>query len=387
MILFLKRYKVVQKIIYVIRSFDPGLSTHEVHFYPFIEELAKYIDIFLIVERGNWPDKSIVRIIKNLHLENIKDPVRRTYRVVKAYREAVTSGYDKLYINYSRYGAFLGGSFIKLIGGKSFYWHCFGDKYYFKDKKSKKSKLLLKLTSLFIDYFISGTPKTSEMYSEALHLPNNRFRVIPNCVDVNRYDPHRYDKFECRSKLDIPKDCSVILFVHTLSEDRGTHLLVPIMQKIKSEIYSPLMIIVGDGPDRSFLEKEIKIAELESCMRLEGSISNIDLPNYYGASDLFIMPSLTECFPRVILEAMAMNLPIVTCDVGGVAEILPYQYKKIITVPGDIYKLGELLVLLFQDLNLRSELSELGRHHVIKHFSVSAITEKFVNEIFITKNN
>ena len=84
-----------------------------------------------------------------------------------------------------------------------------------------------------------------------------------------------------------------------------------------------VFLVVGKGPDMESVKLQVAQLGIEANFKLAGFVSDEDLPSYYNAADLFVLPSKSgEGLPLVALEAMACGLPVIATDVGGIREIL-----------------------------------------------------------------
>ena len=125
-----------------------------------------------------------------------------------------------------------------------------------------------------------------------------------------------------------------MLFVHTFNKCRGADILSLIAQKIKAQNLDILIVAIGRSGDYSLsLKQEIDEYKLQDCLLNLGQIANKDIDKYYKVSDLFIMPSRGEGFPRVLLEAMACGCPTLAFDVGGVNNILSADTHDELVIP------------------------------------------------------
>src|SRR5213075_3184112 len=83
-----------------------------------------------------------------------------------------------------------------------------------------------------------------------------------------------------------------------------------------------LLVIGGDGPNRSSLEAQIASFDLQKNVRLIGGQPHDRLPDWYSAADLFCLASASEGCPNVLLEALACGCPVITTNVGGISELV-----------------------------------------------------------------
>jgi teichuronic acid biosynthesis glycosyltransferase TuaC len=143
-------------------------------------------------------------------------------------------------------------------------------------------------------------------------LAGRRPVILPIGVDLRRYRDLP-DPAQARERLGLPRDVPIVLFVGTLLEPKGIHVLKGALRRIGAP--RVLGVFVGDGPLRSALAGEEGI-------RGVGSVPNEQVPLYMRAADVLALPSFSEGMPTVLIEAGAAGLPIVATDVGGIPELL-----------------------------------------------------------------
>lgn len=157
----------------------------------------------------------------------------------------------------------------------------------------------------------------SEGLREKAYGYENRYpiTIISNGVDGSFFHP---DESKVRGK----KQCQ-LLFVSRLIEGKGLQYVIPYMDKINRESGKLVQLtIVGDGPYRENLQHLVKQYEVEDYVKFVGMKNKEELLPYYQQADIFILPSLSEGMPNVVLEAMATGLPIVMTPCGGSKELV-----------------------------------------------------------------
>ncbi|MDE7324470.1 MAG: glycosyltransferase family 4 protein [Lachnospiraceae bacterium] len=142
--------------------------------------------------------------------------------------------------------------------------------------------------------------------------------IVENGVDTDYFVPgsQNHDKKEIK-----------ILFVSRLIEGKGLQFIIPDMSKVRSEVWQKcgkkvVLVIVGDGPYRPRLEELVAKTQTGHCVKFEGHKNKEQVRQYYQDSDIFILPSLSEGMPNVVLEAMACGLPIVMTPCEGSKELV-----------------------------------------------------------------
>jgi glycosyltransferase involved in cell wall biosynthesis len=180
--------------------------------------------------------------------------------------------------------------------------------------------------------------------------------VIHNGVEPRPVEPRETRSGPCRlvtvGRLQAPKD--PLTLVRALAALGHAHETV----------------IVGDGPDRSAVEAEVRRLGLDSVVRLAG-VRN-DVAELLAAADLFVLSSRSEGLPLSILEAMAAGLPVVASSVGGVPELVVDGETGLLVPPGDPRSLARAIERLLADAALRGRLGAAGRARVVEHFDLAS---------------
>ena len=154
---------------------------------------------------------------------------------------------------------------------------------------------------------------------------DDRVRVVHNAVVAPRMMAPSW----ARAQLGLSQQC-VLLAVGRLSREKGIDVLIDACARITGPIRQNLLVLVaGDGPDKSRLERRARRRRVAA--RFDGHRS--DVSPYYAAADIFALPSRSEGSPNALLEAMAAGKAIAATAVGGVPEIL--DARSALLVPSD----------------------------------------------------
>jgi len=157
----------------------------------------------------------------------------------------------------------------------------------------------------------------------------NRFEVVPNVVDTKIFYPSL--------KKDV-HEIKKLLLVAALSPIKGIPYLLQALTQLKRKRQDFILDILGYGPNREEYEKLMKELGLNKVVKFYGLKSKLEIAKFMRESDFFILPSLWENLPCVLIEAMASGLPIIASNVGGIPEILN-KYIGILVKPKDIDEL------------------------------------------------
>ena len=185
---------------------------------------------------------------------------------------------------------------------------------------------------------------------EARTCDPERTHVIRNGVDIEA----------ARPQLRVDGKPPVVVSVGRLKAPKDFVSLVRSLAEIRPRPFHAL--IVGDGPDRVAVEKEIRRLDLVREVELLGE--RRDVSDLLAASDVFVLSSDSEGLPMSILEAMANGLPVVATAVGGVPEVVLDGETGFLVPPGDSKRLAAALARLVDDAGLRRSLGDAGRRRV-----------------------
>lgn len=191
----------------------------------------------------------------------------------------------------------------------------------------------------------------------------DNFEVIHNGINLNRF-PNLGDAAErarCRNTLGLKADSIAILCVGTLCDRKGQIDLVAAFASLPEAISNRVQILLV-GDDRGHYANAIK----DRCYSLPPNVGNAirifppteTIASFYAAADLFVLSSKMESFPRVVLEAMAFGLPIITTPVFGVLEQVVEGENALFYLPGDSILLAKQIEKLVGDEALRGRMSQ-----------------------------
>ena len=154
-----------------------------------------------------------------------------------------------------------------------------------------------------------------------LGAPPARTTTLRNGVDLERFSPG--DRAAARVRVGLPAGGRVILCVGHLIARKGQHVLIEAFARaFGGGSDAPLLVCVGEGPERAALLARARRLGVEARLRLPGWIGPDALVDWYRAADASVLASLREGWPNVVLESLASGTPIVATRVWGTPEIL-----------------------------------------------------------------
>lgn len=215
-------------------------------------------------------------------------------------------------------------------------------------------KSLLRFAYRRADRVVTVSRAVMETFLQDGFLTDPRKGVfIHDGLDLARLDSLP-PKETLRETLGLEDDAVHVVFVGSLVERKGVSYLVDAFRGIEDSRLR--LLIVGDGPERAALEAR---AGGDSRVVFLGYRGNG--AEYIKASDVFVLPSLYEGLPNVVIEAMAVGTPVVAARVCGVPELIEDRISGLLVSPADAGALGSAIRELTADGTLRRDLSEKSR--------------------------
>jgi colanic acid/amylovoran biosynthesis glycosyltransferase len=172
-----------------------------------------------------------------------------------------------------------------------------------------------------------------------------------------------------------------LLSVGRLSPEKAIPGLLEAFAEIRRQGLPAELAIVGDGPERSKIESRIAELNLGDSCKLLGFKSSPDVLAEMSRSDIFVMSSLMEGLPVVLMEALGVGLPAVAPCVAGIPEIIEHGRTGLLYVVGDWGDLATSIARLIADPELRRRLAHNGRQRVVDAFAVRRAAEPIAERL------
>ncbi|MCK5000974.1 MAG: glycosyltransferase [Anaerohalosphaera sp.] len=166
--------------------------------------------------------------------------------------------------------------------------------------------------------------------------------VLNNSIDHNFFANIAANRNKLRQVLNIPNDAFVFITVGRLVPTKGYSYLIDAFATVKKKLPGAHLLIVGEGRERQDIEERIGKAGLTSDVTLAGYRK--DVAQLLKASDVFVLSSLKEGWPLVILEAMAAGIPVVATASGGQQEVIRYGENGYLVPVADGERLGRAMI-------------------------------------------
>lgn len=201
-----------------------------------------------------------------------------------------------------------------------------------------------------------------------LHIVNlgineNNVIVVPNGVDTEKFKPA--GKENARKLLNLPLDKNIILFVGALRSIKGVDYLIEAAKNFVDSNTELYLVGRDDGLKKS-LKKMAQDFKITDFIKFIGPVNHEDIPLWISASDILVLPSLSEGRPNVVLEALACEVPVVATDVGGIPELIINGETGYLVPAKNPLELSEKVNKLLGDENQREKMGKFGRKSIIQ---------------------
>jgi glycosyltransferase involved in cell wall biosynthesis len=202
-------------------------------------------------------------------------------------------------------------------------------------------------------------------------------KVIGATIDAERFNP-MVDGSKVRKHLRIPPpdEGHMVMYVGRLVPHKGVEFLLEALPMLRDTAH---LVVVGVGPWRETLEERAVNMGIADRVTFAGAVPFPELPHYYRAADVTVLPSISrlEAFGLVGLEAMASERPVVLSDIPGVREVIEDGREGLLAGPVDPEDLAEKINTLLDDPVLRHKMGQRGRKRVLEHFTISVVGKQF----------
>lgn len=199
-------------------------------------------------------------------------------------------------------------------------------------------------------------------------IPPSRIVVLPNALELGKFI--RIDKSRARSELGITGETFLIGVIAKLEIQKGHRYLLEALHLLKPLDRAMKVLLLGGGTQEDLLRRMAEEMDLLDYV-IFGGVRR-DIPRVLSAIDLLILPSLWEGLPIVLLEALAMEVPVVATDVGGNPTIIIPGKTGLLVPPADAGALAGAVGYAMANPDALKDMAKIGRSHVELNFSIES---------------
>lgn len=233
--------------------------------------------------------------------------------------------------------------------------------------------------SSFTDRAIAVSESVRKSCIEKRKIPGDHVFTLYNAIPLKGFKIPTLEEIQKeKRRLGIDLNFQVVGTIAKLREEKGIKYLLESVPKVLSELPDTIFVIVGEGPLRRELETSSRQLKIDQNVIFTGF--HDDIPKILSIFDIKVLPSVTEGFGLVLVEAMAMGKPIVATNVGGIKEILKDGETGLLVPAKDPEALAEKILYLLKNKNEAIKLGVRAKEESEKydiHFHTRKLEEHY----------
>jgi len=235
-----------------------------------------------------------------------------------------------------------------------------------------------------LSLWISLTQSMKEDVLSYTRVPREKVKVVPLGTDLQRFDPSRYNKNEARTSFGLPHNGYTIGVLGRLDKLKGQHILLQAIPEVVKQHPNVMFLIAGDetAGEHGYKEYLMRLCHslgIERYVKYEPFTH--DVPRLMAALDIFVLPSFSETFGLVVVEAMAMERPIIATNAGGLPEIITNGKTGLLIKPRDATAVAWAIHRVLSDSTLRSSLGHLAREEALKRYDFDSCVDSLLGSL------
>jgi glycosyltransferase involved in cell wall biosynthesis len=184
-----------------------------------------------------------------------------------------------------------------------------------------------------------------------------KIRVVPNAVDTRSFTPEKGRRRR-----------GEILWVGRFVPEKGLRYLLSAFRKVLEKRDATLRL-VGDGPEAGRIKQLASDLDMKDKVLFEGRVGKEEVARFMAEASIFVLPSIKEGLPKVLLQAMASELPVAASRIPGVSGIIAEGQTGLLFVPRDPQDILRAMLSLLDDERLARSIGRKGRELVMRDFS------------------
>jgi len=268
------------------------------------------------------------------------------------------------------------------------------DAIYLAGAKAMGRKIFLQLHGGKLDVFLHGKSAfTRKIVLGVLSIPDmvgvlskvqeqpilaskhyKKVTVIPNMIRASDYQ----ENSDRPVPVDFPEGRKTVLYIASqFSKAKGVDEVLASVQRVSKRHKDILFVLVGGGKEKRQMIHECRRIGIADHVFFTGFLSKEQIVPILHAADIFILPSHSEGFPYVILEAMSSGLPVIATPVGAIPELIQEGKNGYLVNVGDSVRLADYIDILLRNKSLREKMGEYNRRLVLEKYDIHSMVNHF----------
>ncbi len=204
-----------------------------------------------------------------------------------------------------------------------------------------------------------------------------KIKIIPMGVNSDFFK-----KLKIKKPIKYSKN-KLLLFVGRLSDQKGLQYLIDAMPGIVKEEASAKLLIIGEGPYKAELEKQINKSKVNDYIEFLGSLPSSEIVKYHNYADVFILPSLanktgTEALGLALMEAMSSGCAVIGTDIGGIPSLIKNSHNGILVPQKDSKELAKAVIMLLRNRKKAETIGKNASNFIRRNYSWDKVGKEFI---------
>jgi glycosyltransferase involved in cell wall biosynthesis len=332
-------------------------------------------------------------LIHPIQIDRKISPISNIKSVINIIKLIANNKYDLVHVH-TPIASVLGRIAAKIAGCKVIIYTAHG--FYFHENMTPNQyrfyHTVEKVTASITDLILTQSKEDLITAEKTGLCHSNKLRYLGNGVDISRFKKSHFTdelKINLKQELKIPKTAFPLMgMTGRITQEKGYFELIEALKILRQQFPNVNLVVIGGQLTSERDSFQSQLSQFISDHNLDNNVTftgfRSDIPEILSLLDIFTLPSYREGLPRSILEAMAMELPVVTTDIRGCREAVIHNETGLIVPHKDSKKLAEALEELLNDENKRKVFGKNGRHRVEKEYDENLVfhrLEKYYQEL------
>lgn len=306
----------------------------------------------------HWEKEIEALEIPIIYIEHRRFPIMRLFDIISALRPYK----PKLIHGWHTFASPYAGLAAKFLGAKSLgglrdsyriFWH---------------NSVLAYLTLWLTDFLLVNSNSASDNLHDLSGISRAKIYVVQNAVEHEIENTRLKVREELSMSFGLSLEKVWLGSLGRLVPKKRYDLLLEIIALLYKEFYDFHFLVIGNGPERSRLERLAVALGISDVVTFVGEIP--EAGNLLKALDIFCFTSLDEGLPNVIMEAAIARVPVVAWRLPFIVELLEPDSEALLIEPQSLCKFKDALTILVQSKEVRKKFGNAGRDRMLKDFSV-----------------
>jgi len=355
-----------KKILHLITGLEIGGA--ELMLLKTLPRLTKFQHIVCAIKEPTKIGKELEK--NNIRVYYLKAAKKFCPQIIWEFYKIIKKEKPDILITYLIHADFFGRIFGKLFGVKKII--CSLRNKHF----NKKFLLLEKLTSFLVTHYLANSNAVRDFYASKLKIPPKKITVISNGVEIKKFSIN-IDEAQKRKELGLEEKDFLIGCIANFKKQKGHQYLLKAFKKVINKYPDIKLILAGEGKEEKHLKKLAFDLKLQKQVIFLGQRN--DIPELLKIINIFVLPTLYEGMPNVILEAMAAKRPIITTNIPENQELIENQKQGLLVPVKAPKELAQAMFELIKNPEKRNFLANNAFEKAKSHFSLDKTIKSLEN--------